>query len=191
MVNDINPFVPNIPFLYPLKTSGNLRFSDVFRGQRKGALGTDGLRLQYHLAFAVFLVDFAVTNASGQTFVRKKCSHKFRSSRPDVFSRKGVLGNFTKFTGKHLCQSFRFNKFAGQETLTQVFSCKFCEISKNTFSYGTPPVGASENSLRIFFRQITPTNLQKAKKHEKSDQFAGLKFWSNFFKVNIQLVVLP
>ena len=29
------------------------------------------------------------------------------------------------------------------ETLAQVFSCKFCEISKNTFYYRTPPVDAS------------------------------------------------
>ena len=28
-----------------------------------------------------------------------------RSSRPEVFCKKGVLRNFTKFTGKHLCQS--------------------------------------------------------------------------------------
>ena len=27
-----------------------------------------------------------------------------RSSRPVVFCKKGVLRNFTKFTGKHLCQ---------------------------------------------------------------------------------------
>ena len=27
--------------------------------------------------------------------------------------RKGVLGNFAKFTGKHLCQSVFFNKVAG------------------------------------------------------------------------------
>ena len=39
----INPFVPNAPFLYPLKTSENLRFFDVFRGWRKSALGTNGL----------------------------------------------------------------------------------------------------------------------------------------------------
>ena len=40
----INPFVSNAPFLYPLKTSGNRKdFSDVFRGQRKSALGTNGL----------------------------------------------------------------------------------------------------------------------------------------------------
>ena len=29
--------------------------------------------------------------------------------------------------------------FIKKETLEQVFSCKFCEISKNTFSYKTPP----------------------------------------------------
>ena len=32
-----------------------------------------------------------------------------RSSRPDVLCKKTVLQNFTKFTGKHLCQSL----FAG------------------------------------------------------------------------------
>ena len=39
----LNPFVPNTPFLYPLETSENLRFSDVFRGKRKSALGTNRL----------------------------------------------------------------------------------------------------------------------------------------------------
>ena len=36
-----------------------------------------------------------------------------RSSRSEVFCKKGVLRNFTKFTGKHLCQSFFFNRVAG------------------------------------------------------------------------------
>ena len=31
--------------------------------------------------------------------------YTFRSSRPEVFCKKGVLKNFAKFTGKHLCQS--------------------------------------------------------------------------------------
>ena len=35
----INPFVPNVPFFYP-------RFSDVFRGQRKDGLGTNGLNMK-------------------------------------------------------------------------------------------------------------------------------------------------
>ena len=43
--------------------------------------------------------------------------------------KKGVLRNFAKFTGKHLCQSLFFNRV----TLTQMFSREFCEISKNTF----------------------------------------------------------
>ena len=67
----------------------------------------------------------------------------FSSSRPEVFCKNGVLRNFAKLTGKHLRQSLFFNKIAGikasnfieKETLAQVFSCEFCEISKNTFSY--------------------------------------------------------
>ena len=42
-------------------------------------------------------------------------SHRRRSVR------KGVLRNFAKFAGKHLRQ------------ITQMFSCEFCEISKNIF----------------------------------------------------------
>ena len=63
----------------------------------------------------------------------------FRSSIPEAFCKKGVLRNFTKSTGKHLWQSLFFNKVAGhttlfkKKTLAQLFSCEFCEISKNTF----------------------------------------------------------
>ena len=41
-----------------------------------------------------------------------------RSSRPEVFFRKGVLRNFAKFTGKRLCQSLFFNKVAGLRSAT-------------------------------------------------------------------------
>ena len=36
-----------------------------------------------------------------------------RNSRPEVFCKKGVPSNFTKLTGKHLCQSLFYNKLAG------------------------------------------------------------------------------
>ena len=36
-----------------------------------------------------------------------------RSSSSEMFCRKGVLRNFAKFTGKHLCQSLFFKKVAG------------------------------------------------------------------------------
>ena len=42
-----------------------------------------------------------------------KTSLKFRSSRPEVFCKKGVLKNFTKFQGKHQCHSLFFTKVAG------------------------------------------------------------------------------
>ena len=34
----------------------------------------------------------------------------YRSSRPEVFCKKGILRNFSKFTGKHLCQRLFLNK---------------------------------------------------------------------------------
>ena len=37
--------------------------------------------------------------------------------------------------------------FIKKETLAQVFFCEFCKISKNTFSYRTPPVFASDFSI--------------------------------------------
>ena len=60
----------------------------------------------------------------------------------EVFYKKGVLKNFTIFTGKHLCQSLFFKK----ETLAHVFSCEFCEIFKNSFLYRTPLVTASKRT---------------------------------------------
>ena len=67
------------------------------------------------------------------------CYCNIQKQPPEVFYKKGVLRNFTKFTGKHLCQSLFFSKVASlacnltkKETLTQVFFCEFCDISKNT-----------------------------------------------------------
>ena len=56
--------------------------------------------------------------------------------------KKGVLRNSTKFTGKHLCQ---------KETLAQVFSSKFCEISKNTLFTEHLPMNGSVNDHQTSF----------------------------------------
>ena len=66
-------------------------------------------------------------------------SYRGRHSRPEVFCKKGVLRNFAQFIGLR-SQACNFIKI---ETLAQVFFSEFCEISKNTFSYRTPPVAAS------------------------------------------------
>ena len=62
--NFLNPFVPNAPFLYPLKTSQNLTVFYKFRGQRKGALETNGLNL-VHFSAGIYL--FKVNNGNTKT----------------------------------------------------------------------------------------------------------------------------
>ena len=87
-----------------------------------------------------FLANFDFSLLSQKCFKSLKILFIFKSSQPEVFCKKCALKNFAKFTGKHLCQSFFFNKFAGlkaallkKDTLTQSFSSGFCEIFKNTF----------------------------------------------------------
>ena len=43
-----------------------------------------------------------------------------------------------------LIQSCNFIK---KETLVQVFSCEFCDISKNTYSHRTPPMAGSADLM--------------------------------------------
>ena len=57
-----------------------------------------------------------------------------------------------------------------KKRLTQVFSCEFCKISKNIFSYRTPPMDASDFSLWLtLVRHLLlgflpwPLNLQATK----------------------------
>ena len=81
---------------------------------------------------------------------------KYRSSRLEVFCRKGVLRNFEKFTGKHLCQSLLFNKVAGLRTVTLLkkrfwYTCFPVNFSK---FLKTPPI---TEHLRLLLLKI-PVN---------------------------------
>ena len=81
-----------------------------------------------------------------------KCKYcvMFRSSRPEVFCKKGVL-DISQNSQENIYARISFLiklqasvcNFIKKETLAQVFSCEFCEVSKNTFSYRTPPVASS------------------------------------------------
>ena len=69
-------------------------------------------------------------------YLRSSGVESFTSQRqpPEMFYKKGNLRIFTKFTGKHLYQSTPHAcNFIKKETLSQVFSCEFCKVSKNTF----------------------------------------------------------
>ena len=47
--------------------------------------------------------------------------------------KEGVLSNFAKFTGKHLCQSLFFNKVAGLRPLVRVFPVNFVKFLRTPF----------------------------------------------------------
>ena len=89
----------------------------------------------------------------------------YRSSHRRCSVKKGVLRNFAKFIRKHLCQRLNFIK---RESLAQVFSCEFCEISKNTFSDRTPLVGASLVSC--------PRRINTYPHHTGYHKFANYRF---------------
>ena len=75
-----------------------------------------------------------------------------------MFCEKDVLRNFTKFTGKHLCQILFFNDVTGLRPATLFlknsgkgfFSCEFCKISKNSFSSGLQ-LYFKKTLARVFF----------------------------------------
>ena len=61
-------------------------------------------------------------------YVKKLQDAKLRSSCPEVFYKIGVIRNFAKLTGKHLCQRLFFNKVSGlacnfikKESLARLF----------------------------------------------------------------------
>ena len=78
------------------------------------------------------------------------------SSRPEVFCKKGVLKNFTKFTEKHLCQSLFLNKDAALRPVTllkkrlwhRYFPVNFAKFLRAPFL--TEPVWATASVCNVF-----------------------------------------
>ena len=62
-----------------------------------------------------------------------------KSSIPEYFAQRKVPQACNFMKKETLPQACNFIE---KETLAQVLSCKFCKISKNTFSYRTPLVAA-------------------------------------------------
>ena len=100
-------------------------------------------------------------------------NQQFRSTRPEMFCKKGVLRNFANFTRKHLSQSLFLNKAAGISP-AQVFSCEFCKFLRTPFLTEHPrwlllivAVSAGVSTLEFlldifsFFSQPVFTNIEK------------------------------
>ena len=95
------------------------------------------LLINVTLCSVVFIVDYE----RGSSY--QKVAH-FRSSRSHIFFEIGVLKNFAKLTGKRPATLLK-------ETLTQVFSCEYCEIFKNSFLYNT-----SSGCVFVIFENTFP-----------------------------------
>ena len=91
---------------------------------------------------------------------------RLRSSCPEVFCKKGVLRNFVKLTGKHLCQSLFFNKVVALRPATLLkkrlwhrhFPTNFAKFLRTPFLQNTPGgcfyrlVNLSILNTSIFFK---------------------------------------
>ena len=116
--------------------------------------------------------------------------------------KKVFLANFANFTEKRLCQSlflvklhFSACNFIKKETLAQVFSCKFCKICKNTFSFRAPPVAPSP-FLQNNFRRLFLKNTTDSYFHFTVKKVTWSSFYSNcplliwFYENILQILIL-
>ena len=78
----INPFHATDLFWYPLKTSENQRFSDVFRGYQKRSVAWNGFEK----------IGFTENGVVNSKDIQRKLN--CRSSRPEVFCKKVFLASF-------------------------------------------------------------------------------------------------
>ena len=106
-ISIFNPFHATDLFQYPLKTSENQRFSDVFQGVLKETSGMKWVkknsRCQLVSKTLAVSTDFEHTSP-------------FRSSHRRCPMKKAVLKNFAIFTGKFLCWSL-LNKVVLHESI--------------------------------------------------------------------------
>ena len=73
-----------------------------------------------------------------------------------VFCKKGVLGNFVKFTRKHLCQSLFLNKVVDLRTTTLVKKKPWnrCFPENFAFSYRAPTMADSRSDKINVFNNL-------------------------------------
>ena len=88
-----------------------------------------------------------------RAYFRESRKPYFRSSRHEVFCRKGVLTNFAKFTRKYLCQSLFFNKVAGLRLWCRFFPVNFVKFLRTPFPAEHLRATASEYNYTLTTKQ--------------------------------------
>ena len=112
-------------------------------------------KMMYKLTFAKKLALCKVSDQELLTSLKLWWKQSNINSHRRCSVKKGILRNFAKFTGKHLCQTpeslflirLEACNFIKKEALARVFSWEFCKISKNTFSTENLRTTASETTV--------------------------------------------
>ena len=68
-----------------------------------------------------------------------------------------------------------FGSTSSVQLTCQVFSCEFCEVSKNVYSYRTPPVAASECGRNLEFEKRTDQNFITQNLHHGKEYYISKK----------------
>ena len=104
-------------------------------------LGLASTRFNLKVNRSVTKIWFLVLPSLSHFVIKCLNEPNIRSSRPEVFWKKGVFRNFTKFTRKHLCQCLIFNKVAclrseillKQRLWHRCFSANFAKFLRSPF----------------------------------------------------------
>ena len=95
------------------------------------------MALLYRCVSGHFAKSVRVAEFQSHPIIRKILVN-FRKSHQELFFK------ISQNSQENACARISLFNFIKKETLAQVFSCEFCQISKNTFFYRTPLVAPSK-----------------------------------------------
>ena len=132
----VNPFLANVPILYPLKTPENQKFSGVFRGHKMGTLARNGLKTilsnildtwkrtlterQFSLFSSSSFLNTGITSANLSLFGKQPLSNE-------------VLSNFNKHRDVKINADFQYSR-TNITSKVCLFSSMFKIIFLTSFS---------------------------------------------------------
>ena len=82
---------------------------------------------------------------------------QFQKQPPEMFleiSQNAQKNTCARVSFFNKVEGFKASNFIKKETVPQLFSCEFCEISKNTFPYRTAPVAPSVMKLFVLLLSL-------------------------------------
>ena len=108
------------------------------------------------------------------------CKYSFRSNRPEVSCTKGVLTNFTKFSGKHQCRSLFFSLLK-KDCCLGVFKWILWNFKNTYFEEHLRTAASVRSKVRVQLKYFAIAIIRK-RHRMKSRLTLSSKFWKiNYF----------